>query len=878
MDSSQTGEGNSEDAVIILQQQQGEGWAEVGPMETTPKARKKGQPREMNLTAQCLICNGPAAAHQHYGAVCCYSCRAFFRRGITRSYVCVRGDDLCQVNSITRTNCKRCRYARCLAVGMKPELVDATLKRKQEERRRQEMVELQQEMGIQVSNQQQHRPQPRNGVQQLLQAQQVLAAVQGIQHPHSSVDPLAASEQGDRPDEALLYQALEGKKKVLLELRQDTVASPRPQQQQHVQEQFHQQVEQHQQQQVIHQAVLEEQVSLGGRVGPVRQQTYYIFHPPTQTFEPITIAEFEEQDVIEEVVVAEDYSLGVDPKQEEEEQAIAVVNEHDYVEVPVEGGEAREAKRPRLSEEEAGNNVKMQQNNLLDNSTIKVDEERKPVLLHQEVKQEVGQVSVIRRLLPSAAPPQQKPTDLGRVIQDTIGGDVKGSIVEVQQAVQQIQPQPQEVPSQQPMHVQQQVQLQVQEQAPQIQVVNHQGQEVQIQEQNDEEQVDIEKLVDFCFEEEMQRPNIPKATAVTMKKGQAGLQGNVKIEEVIQQEEVKEQDDETSVKRPKVIQRVRRHTSGKKRRQSGSPLPLKKRRKMHHYPIALAINRQQIPSLAFTIEEEFRLHDLVVRNDHIQTMTHQELMKTSPETMERMVNLYLTSQESKIRIQEADMDKACNVSRELFASKAKEIFDEFHTLKRNLAYRVQYTNWPALQCIQFATFLANKEKGLRNQIKFCGISDHLYEELAASFPQLKKFTEVNNSHGSIGLGLENYDMFASPWALTLDDELFFEKTLKELGSLLGEDLRLMVVFQMLVMATQPPCGKPMNKKVKDIQGDLAQLLYRYLSSKLGTKLSSEIAYKLTGFINKMHRCGDIFMNRRIKMLPEEESSTSTCTS
>ena len=110
---------------------------QVGPMETTPKARKKGQPREMNLTAQCLICNGPAAAHQvflgrlyiwcwfptlccycgcldpqppptnyglvqfdtlqHYGAVCCYSCRAFFRRGITRSYVCVRGDDLCQV-------------------------------------------------------------------------------------------------------------------------------------------------------------------------------------------------------------------------------------------------------------------------------------------------------------------------------------------------------------------------------------------------------------------------------------------------------------------------------------------------------------------------------------------------------------------------------------------------------------------------------------------------------------------------------------------------------------------------------------------------------------------------------------------------------------
>jgi len=744
------------------------------------------------------------------------------------------------------------------------------------------MVELQQEMGIQVSNQQQpQRQQARNGVQQLLQAQQVLAAVQGIQHPHSSVDPLAASEQGDRPDEALLYQALEGKKKVLLELRQDTVTSPRPQQQQQLQQQqVHQQVEQHQQQQVIQQAVLEEQVSLGGRVGPVRQQTYYIFHPPTQTFEPITIAEFEEQDVIEEVVVAEDYSgVGIDPKQEEEEQAIAVVNEHDYVEVPVEGGEAREAKRPRLSEEVNVNNTNVQQHNtILENystNTIKVDEEKKPVLQHQEVKQEAGQVSVIRRLLPAppapSPPQQQKPTDLGRVIQDTIGGDVKGSIVEVQQAVQQIQQQQQDV---QPEQVQEQHAAHV------VQVVEQQlGQdEVQIQQQQaaDEEQVDIEKLVDFCFEEELQRPNVP--TSVNEKeveKDDATLQSNDKMKEVIK--EVLQQDEgkTSSVRRPKVIQRVRRHTSGKKRRQSGSPLPLKKRRKMHHYPIALAINRQQVPNLGFTIEEEFRLHDLVVRNDHIQSITHQELMKTSPETMERMVNLYCASQTKILKIEEADMDKACNVSRELFASKSKEIFDEFHTLKRNLAYRVQYTNWPALQCIQFATFLANKEKGLRNQIKFCGVSDHLYEELAESYPQLKRFTEICNSQGSLGLGLENYDLFSSPWALTLDDEIFFEKTLKELGVLLGEDLRLMVVFQMLVMATQPPGGKPMNKKVKDIQGDLAQLLYRYLASKLGTKLSSEIAYKLTGFINKMHRCGDIFMNRRIKMLPEEEPSTSS---
>ena len=74
--------------------------------------------------------------------------RAFFRRGITRSYACVRGDMSCQVNSITRTNCKKCRFERCLQVGMRPELVDASLRRKQEEKRRAELIGIQQDMGI----------------------------------------------------------------------------------------------------------------------------------------------------------------------------------------------------------------------------------------------------------------------------------------------------------------------------------------------------------------------------------------------------------------------------------------------------------------------------------------------------------------------------------------------------------------------------------------------------------------------------------------------------------------------------------------------------------------------------------------------------------
>ena len=44
-----------------------------------PKGGRGIKNREASLTAQCLICTGPAAAHQHYGAVCCYSCRSVVR-------------------------------------------------------------------------------------------------------------------------------------------------------------------------------------------------------------------------------------------------------------------------------------------------------------------------------------------------------------------------------------------------------------------------------------------------------------------------------------------------------------------------------------------------------------------------------------------------------------------------------------------------------------------------------------------------------------------------------------------------------------------------------------------------------------------------------
>jgi len=95
-----------------------------------PAKTKKWVPRP--LVTVCGVCSSPATDVQHYGATSCYSCRAFFRRSIGngKEYrYCSRKTDNCVVDTVSRTNCKKCRFQKCLKVGMKPEKVDRVRKK-----------------------------------------------------------------------------------------------------------------------------------------------------------------------------------------------------------------------------------------------------------------------------------------------------------------------------------------------------------------------------------------------------------------------------------------------------------------------------------------------------------------------------------------------------------------------------------------------------------------------------------------------------------------------------------------------------------------------------------------------------------------------------
>ena len=68
----------------------------------------------------CGVC-GDVASSNHFGGLCCNSCKAFFRRSFENDnhlrFYCTN-KSRCVVSKPNRQNCRYCRMNRCLAIGM----------------------------------------------------------------------------------------------------------------------------------------------------------------------------------------------------------------------------------------------------------------------------------------------------------------------------------------------------------------------------------------------------------------------------------------------------------------------------------------------------------------------------------------------------------------------------------------------------------------------------------------------------------------------------------------------------------------------------------------------------------------------------------------
>ena len=84
----------------------------------TIKAKRK-RPKFIRKVT-CQVCGDIANDHMHYGAIACYSCRAFFRRGVKSNapYFCSQSQS-CTINKQSRKHCQYCRFQKCLSSGMR---------------------------------------------------------------------------------------------------------------------------------------------------------------------------------------------------------------------------------------------------------------------------------------------------------------------------------------------------------------------------------------------------------------------------------------------------------------------------------------------------------------------------------------------------------------------------------------------------------------------------------------------------------------------------------------------------------------------------------------------------------------------------------------
>ncbi|KAK5892500.1 hypothetical protein CesoFtcFv8_012871 [Champsocephalus esox] len=77
----------------------------------------------MSQKRMCVIC-GDRSSGKHYGVYSCEGCKGFFKRTVRKdlSYTC-RDNKECLVDKRQRNRCQYCRYQKCLAMGMKREVI-----------------------------------------------------------------------------------------------------------------------------------------------------------------------------------------------------------------------------------------------------------------------------------------------------------------------------------------------------------------------------------------------------------------------------------------------------------------------------------------------------------------------------------------------------------------------------------------------------------------------------------------------------------------------------------------------------------------------------------------------------------------------------------
>lgn len=312
--------------------------------------------------------------------------------------------------------------------------------------------------------------------------------------------------------------------------------------------------------------------------------------------------------------------------------------------------------------------------------------------------------------------------------------------------------------------------------------------------------------------------------------------------------------------------------------QRSSLIPLKKRQRMMELPYGRehGVNVHTLPIMPFTLEEEFKVIDYIVRIEDYQNKRFNFLASIFPLYKKvTMAHIACTKSGKKIPFNKHLEDKLFKMGLNFTTLHTKDIYDEMRSLPGDFVRReVLNSTYPALYIVMFSILEGNSgEKTWRDQHNK---TLHITKENHAAVQSYTRGLENVRA-----VTLKDQERFTSPWAVELDDEIKFEQTIARVGQLLGDDLNLQALYHMLVMMTpssKAPAFIKNDSVLLSVQKNLSHLIYRYLSSKTtqGTPSSPPVLQDsrqnknpdtktrlLIGLIEDVHDSADIMQNRSL---------------
>ena len=181
---------------------------------------------------------------------------------------------------------------------------------------------------------------------------------------------------------------------------------------------------------------------------------------------------------------------------------------------------------------------------------------------------------------------------------------------------------------------------------------------------------------------------------------------------------------------------------------SGSPIPLKKRPRMYQlaYPIGHGINKQAIPVLTFTFEEEFIVMDYVVRIEEYQNRRFEFLLKNFRHYKELLVSyVECTKLDCKIPFSKGIEKHLFRLGLEFTKSNIHKIFKEMGVLSSEVRKTVLNSSYPALYVVFFSILEGNSSEAtwLEQHKKTIHITEHHIDILKEQLMGFQHVRSIN---------------------------------------------------------------------------------------------------------------------------------------